>query len=85
MAINNILYQTDYLYNLKSIEKINEIIAVLNNFSLSGEPLFYTTEGVFTDNTTQSGSPLDTPKIVNYGTNKNSNNDKDLRSKLELD
>jgi len=33
----------------------------------------YVPEGDFTSLVTQSGSPIDTPKVVSYGTNKNSN------------
>jgi hypothetical protein len=32
----------------------------------------YTSEGIFIDSTTQSGSPVDVPKTVMYGANKNS-------------
>lgn len=50
----------DYLQNMAIIE--------LQEGFLSG----YTPEGDFTSLVTQSGSPIDTPKVVSYGANRDS-------------
>ncbi len=47
----------------------NLALAELQEGFLSG----YTIEGDFTSMVTQSGSPIDTPKVVSYGVNKQSN------------
>lgn len=49
----------------------NLAIKELQDGFLSG----YVPEGEFTSLTTQSGSPIDTPKLVSYGSNKNSDSD----------
>lgn len=49
----------------------NLAIMELQEGFLSG----YVPEGDFTSLVTQSGSPIDTPKLVSYGSNKNSNSD----------
>jgi hypothetical protein len=68
MTISSLEYNSDYIHNIKSREKINELVAQVNLTSN------YDTEGLFEDYSLQSGSPVDVPKTVLFGANKDSVN-----------
>lgn len=67
--IDPINYQTDYIFNYVSTDKINEIIDSLNTGEFSG----YNTEGSFTSLVNQTGQ-TDVPQAVSYGPTKDSDN-----------
>lgn len=70
MAITPIVYDTDYLYTLRSIDKINEVITSINE----GLPA-YNVEGDFISIVQQNATGTDVPTLVSYGATMNSTND----------
>jgi len=60
---------TDYVSTWSSRPLSNIALLEVQENALFG----YTPEGDFTSMATQSGSPIDTPKVVSYGSNKQSN------------
>lgn len=65
--IDDLKYNSDYVFNYESLAKTNEIIARVNLGN------GYDTEGIFTSLSNQTGQ-LDIPTTISFGESKNSDN-----------